>query len=444
MKFLLKVIALLCLSLLFAALPVRVWAQAGSSGDSTPTVEPTTPPLDLPKGVVTGKITNQNDPSKPVGNLAVSLHILDKDQNEVGMLDSTTAQDGSFTIADVPFQAGMGYGAGVTYEGTTYYSQLVLAQEGKTSVNLEVLVYESTNDLSKVQVGQMHVLFDFIQDGMDVQELYVMSNLGDRTVKGAMDVPGKDGVKAVVQFPLPLNATFLNFEPKSDGRFLTFPGGFADTASLVPGQMTSQFMVRYLVPYATPLTYQLKTVLPVQALNFVLPKESGMTLKSAGLGKPEPVTAQDGQLYYLYKLVNIPAGQTLNVTLEGKPVISVSQATEAAIPTKTPSNALLFVGLGIFGIVLIGGGAFWWVRNSKRSEGDDLEGEDLEVMKDEEDQSGFDALLTQIAQLDSAFEQGEVDENTYKAQRAFLKNRAKAVMTKSETEPTEAEAFSSE
>lgn len=440
----LKVTALLFLSLLFAAIPISVWAQDGSSENSTPTVELTTTPQGLHKGVVTGKIINKNDPSGPVGDLEVSLHVLDKDQNQVGMLHGKSVQDGSFTIADVPFQMGMGYRAAVTYKGTTYYSQVVPAEEGKTNVNLLVPVFERTTDLKKVQVEQMHVLIDFSQDGVDVKEIYVISNLGDRTVKDAVEVPENNGTKAAVRFSLPEKADYINFQPQSESRFLKFRGGFADTASLVPGQMTSQFIVSYLLPYTTPLTYQLKTVLPVLGLNFMLPKDSGVTLKGTGLGAPQPVTAQNGQIFYLYKLENIPAGQILDLTLEGKPVIHVSQTAEAASPTKTSSNRVLLLGLGVFGAVLIGGGAFWWVRSSKKSVGDDNESKGLNGEIDEGDQPEFEALLEQIGQLDRVFEQGEVDADTYNAQRSLLKNRAKAMLVELEVKTMERETVPTE
>lgn len=445
MRFSIKLAALLFFSLLFAAFPVRAWAQSASPEKSTPTITPTAAAPDLPKGVITGKIINKNDLSKPVGNLEVMLHIFDQGQNQLGMLHGTSVQDGSFTIADVPFQAGMGYAAAVVYEGTTYYSQIALAESGKTSLSLEVAVYESTTDLSKVQVEQMHVLFNFAGDGIEVKELIALSNLGEQTVKDAVEVPGNNGAKAAVQFPLPEKADFIYFEPQDEGRFLKFPGGFADTSSIAPGQMVSQLLVSYLTPYTTPLRYQLKTTLPVKRVNFVIAKDSGVTLKAEGLGEPETITAQGGQTLFLYKLENVPAGQTRDLTFEGEPVIPKSQAAAAAsqanlLNQKTP----LFLGLGVFGVALLGGGAFWWVRSSKRSKGNEVDEEGLEGELGENEQPVFDSLLIQIAKLDKAFDQGEVDKDTYNAQRNELKTQAKALLAESEAEITEEKAVSSE
>jgi hypothetical protein len=369
------------------------------------------------------------------------LHVLDQDMNQLGMLHGKSIQDGSFKIEDVPFQVGMAYAAAVVYEETTYYSQVAPAEDGITSLNLDVPVYESTTDLSKVLVEQMHVLFSFAQDGMDVKELYVLSNQGNRTVKGAVDVPGNEGVKAAVRFVLPEKADFINFQPQAEDRFMKFPGGFADMASIVPGEMVSQFVVGYLLPYTTPITYQLKTTLAVQRVSFVLPADSGVSLKGEGLGAAEPTAAQDGQLYNLYKLENIPAGQTLDLTFEGKPNIPDSQVDETTSTKTIPFQLPLFLGLGVVGVALIGGGAFWWVRSSRiEVEGgkEDVDGEETgQSVKPE-----VDRLLIEIAQLDQSFEQGELDEEAYRDKRAMLLTQAKAAHREM-TEPPEEENQSS-
>jgi hypothetical protein len=409
---------LLLFIFLFFSFPGHVWAQSGSTGDSPPTAAPTAAPdaaVDIPKGVISGKIINKNDAAKPLGDLEVMLHVVDQDQNELGMLHGKSTPDGSYQIADVPFQIGMGYVAAVAFEGTTYYSDLVPAEAGKTNVTLDVPVYESTTELSNVQVAQMHVLFGFASDGMEVKEIYALSNKGDKTVKDGVDVPGKEGVKASIQFPLPDKADFINFEPQDPDRFIKFPGGFVDRASIVPGEISSQFLVSYLLPYSKPLTFALKTVLPVTRLNFVLPDDLGVTLKGEGLSGPEQVTAKNGSTYSLYMLEDIPAGKDIILTFEGDPVIPQGQVSTTASAASTPKQLPLLIGIGVLGVSLIGGAAFWWVRSARSEE---TNGEEAEV--DE-----FESLLASIAQLDQRYEHGEVEEILYHQQREILMAKAR-------------------
>jgi hypothetical protein len=180
------------------------------------------------------------------------------------------------------------------------------------------------------------------------------------------------------------------------------------------------------MPYTSPITYQLKTTLAVQRVSFVVPKDSGVTLKGNGLGEVEPVTAQDGQIYDVYKLENIPAGQTRDFSFEGKPNIPKSQVVESTGTTTLPYQLPLFLGLGLVGVALIGGGAFWWVRSSRNEvedEEEDIDGEETGQTVQEE----FDRLLTEIAQVDQEFEQGEIEEETYQNKRALLLSQAKDI-----------------
>lgn len=415
----------LMLGLVFAFQPARVQAKTETPGANNPTQTP----VPLPKGSITGKIINQNDPAKEVGELEVMLHILDQDQNELGMLHGQSTADGNFTITEVPFQVGLGYTAAVVFEETTYYSPMIWAEEGITEANMEVPVYETTPDLAAVRIEQMHVLFDFAQDGMEVKELFALSNLGERTVRAGQNIPGNSEVKAAVLFPLPENADFINFEPQDNTRFIRYAGGFADLAPIQPGEMVNMLVAGFLLPYTDPQTFTLQTTLPVQSVSFVLPHTSGMTISAEGLGGPEKVEGQDGQIYDLYPLEAIPAGTSLVLTFAGEPNIptngSVVQTEASASRDKLP----ITIGLGILGIALAAGGVYGWVRSTKRlADGVDEE-EEAGESPEEENSPDFDALLAQIARLDEQYEQGGLDEKEYRSRRETQMTQAKTALT---------------
>ena len=420
-----KFIAFLLLGMVFAFQPARVQAQNETPGANIPTQTP----APLPQGNITGKIINQNDSSKDVGELEVMLHILDQNQNELGMLHGQSTADGNFTITEVPFQVGLGYTAAVVFEETTYYSPMIWAEEGITEANLEVPVYETTPDLAAVRIEQMHVLFDFAQDGMEVKELFALSNLGERTVRAGQNIPGNSEVKASVLFPLPENADFINFEPQDNTRFIKYAGGFADLASIQPGEMVNMLVAGYLLPYADPQTFTFQTTLPVQSVNFVLPHTSGMTISAEGLGEPEKVEGQDGQIYDLYPLENIPAGTSLVLTFTGEPNIPTNGTVVQTEASSGPDKLPITIGLGILGVALAAGGVYGWVRSTKRSVDGVDEEEEVGESSEEEDAPGFDALLAQIARLDEQYEQGGLDEKEYRSRRESLMAQAKTALT---------------
>ena len=176
-----------------------------------------TPPSG-PTGEVTGKIINQNTGQAVAESLEVMLHILDQNYAEAGMLHAQSLADGTFLFSDAPFEENLQFAVMATFEGVTYFSEVIPVDTASMQVNVDVPVYESSSDLANVQVDQMHVLFNFAEDGMETKEIYILSNAGERTVK---DVYQLDADKtATLEFPLPSDADFVFFKPDDQDRFV--------------------------------------------------------------------------------------------------------------------------------------------------------------------------------------------------------------------------------
>jgi hypothetical protein len=94
----------------------------------------------------------------------------------------------------------------------------------------------------------MHVLVYAHKGQLMVSEVYILSNAGNLTVKDTLELPS--GRKGSLQYPLPDDATNVEFDTQSPDRFIQVDGGFVDTAALVPGEKNSQVMVRFSVPYS--------------------------------------------------------------------------------------------------------------------------------------------------------------------------------------------------
>lgn len=413
---------LLIVSIISLVLSIQIsTAQAQSQ---TPTPQATS----TPSGIVTGKITNQNNPGSPVGELEVMLHILDQDQKELGMLHGQSSTDGKFTIADVPFSVGIGFVAAVVFDETTYYSPVVWSEAGKTEAAADVSVFESTPDLTNVRVEQMHVLFDFAQDGIEVNEIFTLSNLGDRTVRGGQDIPGNTEVKASVLFPLPENADFISFQPQDNTRFIKYPGGFADLSPIQPGESVNMLIASYLIPYTDPRTFTYQTILPVQRVNFALPHASGLKLSGDGLGAAEKVEGQDGSLFDVYPLENVPASTRLVIKLEGDLVLPAGAGAVPEESATNPAQYPLVIGLVVVGLGAAGGGVFWWFRSGKRSSDNEEIRENTVNDTQDMDAPDLNVILDRITQLDNQFEAGEIAEVQYQSDRAVLMAHAKSLL----------------
>ena len=195
---------LLALALLWASSPSPVIAQTDS------------PPEDAAAGVVLGKIINQNKGNLVTGSLDVMLHIWDQQYVDLGMEHGKSEADGTFKFSDVAFDPQRLYAVMTTFENVTYYSDTVPGPADSKEIELTVPVIETTNDPTAVQIDQLHLLFDFVEDGMETTEIYVLSNLGKRTLKEAVILD--DGQPATLRFPLPSDADFIFFQPDGRGK----------------------------------------------------------------------------------------------------------------------------------------------------------------------------------------------------------------------------------
>lgn len=365
-----------------------------------------TPPTG-PTGEVTGMIVNQNTGKAVSGQLDVMLHILDQNYGESGMLHGQSSPDGTFLFADAPFDANFQYAVMATFDGVTYFSDVVPVDMTSMQVSVQVPVYESTSDPTGVQVDQMHVLFKFAEDGLETKEIYLLSNLGERTVK---DVYQLDAEKtATLEFSLPTDAEFVFFKPDDQDRFVRLNAGFADTYPILPGAGSAQIMVNYLTPFSNGRTYTYTAPLNILSTNLLVEEESNVILQGEGLAGPERMVLEDGVAYLVYSYSNLDAGESLDVSFAGGS--QTNKAQSAAVPP-------LAMGVAVLGLAVMGYGIWWW-RKSDNIQSDDDE---------QSDDALLDNLIFEIAKLDEEHEQGNLSMEEHQRQRKELMGRAKRLL----------------
>lgn len=385
------------------------------SASPTPTKAQEPTPFNA-TGTVTGRIINQNKGTSVTDNLEVMLHILDEQYVGLDMLHAQSQSDGTFRFTGVAMGPGRLYAVMATFDEVVYSSNTASPQGGSNDLVLDVPVYETTPDLSAVQIDQMHILFNFATDGLETTEIYALSNSGNRTVKAAVTLD--DGKIAALRFPLPEKADFIFFQPDEQDRFIKFQGGFADSAPVLPGPQTDRFTVKYLVPFLEGQTYSFTAPLNIKTMDFLLPKGTGVSLAGKGLVGPQPISVDSGAAFIVYSYSEISAGQTVKVTFSGKPVLgSQSRSNNQALP--------LALGGGLLGLVMVGVGIWWRFRP------EDVLDEEHETDANSREPT-LDDLITQIAHVDGAFERGELDKEKYHRERNYLHEQAKCVMDEQE------------
>lgn len=345
---------------------------------------------------IVGRVVNGTPGGEVPAGLEVVLHGFDG-QTETLTRSTRTAADGAFAFEDLEVVEGRLYILSVDYKGVRYPSEVGRLAEGET-LELPVTVYEPTHDPSSVRVARLHLLFDTVEGGgLRVIELWTFINEGDRSLVGEEGEPA-------LRIPLPPGATELRFDPGlSVSRFVPTEDGFGDLVALRPGE-TREIIFQFSLP-AGSRTFEQQIPYPVDSLILVAPAEgprlAGESLVEVGLREV------GGEQLRQYGHPPLPAGGTLRLQVRsGGGLLGVLSPLALA---------------GLLAVVLAAGVVVWWYRPLL------VKGEATPV----EPLAGspeLEAVLEALADLDEAYEAGEVDPETYRARRAELKAQALSLL----------------
>jgi hypothetical protein len=119
----------------------------------------------------------------------------------------------------------------------------------------------------------------------------------------------------MLKFWLPEEAASVSFNRDNGGCFLQYPGGFADTLPLVPGEGTSQMSVSYVLPYENGLDYSFSAPLETGSISFLAPQDLGLTLEGEGIEASGNWPMQDGTNFTVFSHAVIKPGETIRLSL---------------------------------------------------------------------------------------------------------------------------------
>lgn len=383
-------------------------AAASNPGPAETSTISGTAVAELPElGVVRGQVTNASGGDLPTG-AQVTLHGFD--QMELATtLTTTVGGAGDFVFENIEMPAGRAFLVTLEYQNATYGSDVATVEEGMSEITLPVTVYDTTTDTSALTIDRLHMFLEYLDEQtLRVIELYIVSNPTERTVVS----PGEG--QPVLTYSLPEGASNLQFQEGAIGeRYIETAGGFGDTLAIRPGSGTYQVLYAYELPYDGKLQLTHPVQLPVSAL-VVLAPEGSLTIKGEGL-QDAGIRAVENESYQMYNGSSLTAGQSLDMTITGKPGGGGFAALASGSTTE------LLIGAAVFGLVLVGAGV-WMYRRSRLDEDEAQEEEEaqLPAAVREEDP---DALMDAILALDDQYQAGELAEGPYRQRRAELKAR---------------------
>lgn len=354
-------------------------------------------PEEMVTGEIIGRVSTGTSGGEVPDGMSVTLYGIDG--NRLGLeLTGEIGEGGEFVFEGIELVAGRQFVIAAEHQGVLYFTEAATMSADEVSLELPLMIYDTTHDPAQVSVEQLHVLFEFTSPGIvSVLEVWVISNAGDVTFS-----PGEGGYEIL----LPEGASALRFQDGMIGdRFILTDRGFADTVPVKPGIGSMQLLFTFDLPYDRRLDFVQPMIFDTLAVDILMP-EGGPSIREDDLIDVGSRQVSTGTLH-TYSTGPIVAGDVLEFRISGR-VGGAAGGVDI-----TPQIGLVIGGV-VLGVALIGFG-YWWYRVGGRSP---ITGSG----------SVEDDVLQAIAELDDEHATGKISDDAYRERRDELKKRAIEMM----------------
>ena len=366
-------------------------------------------------GVLEGTVVNGTAGGPAIGaGVVVKLYVL-QGSTEVQTLETTTDGQGRFRFEGLDTDPALEYWPEAVYlDVPTSNGQGYQFGEGETLIDATLTVYETTTDDADIRIGSVHVVAESFGQVLRLSEIYFFGNAGDRAYVGS---PGEDGRPRTVFVPLPAGAMGVGFDDDvSAERFVQDADGLWDTEPIPPGTETSLVFFSYhLVVAGDTVPLEHRFAYPVGSLNVML-VQPGLTLRSDALESLGPEMLGDRQ-YELYGARDLSPDAPLAlefVPTAGSGAMPASPAgagqTVPGISASGNQPALRQIGFALAFLAVAAVLAYAFLSK----------GRPPQLVPEPAPEAPARRLLVDLADLEDAYEAGQVTEADYARQRAQI------------------------
>jgi hypothetical protein len=309
---------------------------------------------------------------------------------------------GHFTVTNLSAQAGDVVAVLALYGDMSYPSELVTLDGSARTVDLPLKVYEQTTSTETIRIATLHIIATQTSGALDVTEIYVMSNTGDRAVANTTGSP-------TLRFNLPAAATGFRGMSETTGLYAETPEGFDYYEAVPPGSSTAQVVVAYQLPLSGDAIFDRAPTYPIDTVNLLV-QAADLKPSSTQLLDQGPRDFQ-GQTYQLFTGGPFESGPMLAFRLSG---------AAAGVDVKLIAAGVLLVA-GVAGI----GYGLWRRRAEQKLQPAAVpataSARRLKPQAVKISPADRDRLIDEIAALDDAFDAGQIAQADYTRRREALK-----------------------
>ena len=372
---------------------------------------------------ITGAVTNETTGQPLSAGIPAVLNAFTTDFEPSLTMTTTLDAAGQFEFELTMIPPDLVYVVTVQYDGISYGSDFGRLERNDPALNLEIPVFERSSDPSTVSIGQLHIILQFAEGQLQVNELYQFNQNASAVFVGQSGDPGE----GTVHISLPPGAGEPSFDRSFGGMESFFPAdtvmptadGWADTVPLRPGQGTLSLLVRYTLPYDESLSFSHPLHYDVTTANLVMPDASVDLVSGSGWQEAGPQAMGEAGVFLNFTQADLAAGDALSVSLQGEP--QQAGTTSAGIPPQRNQTNELLIGGGVLLLAIAVGG--YVLRQWRQDQESEAEGVPRPQTAEERRQ----ALLAAVAALDDAYEAGELQQPDYEERRQALKDELVAI-----------------
>lgn len=367
----------------------------------------------IPEVILRGRIANGTTGELVSGALTVELAAFTSAFEQTISISTTIDATGSFTFTLEDVSPSWAFITSVVYEGVDFSGDVFQFSPQSPEQETIVTVFDPTSDSSDVVVERWHMVADMRDGVLQMVEVFVFVNQGTAVYMGESGDP----LDGTLRIPLPAAAESPSFQRGFGGldsflpanEFIPIGSDWVDTMPLRPGAGGMIILAQYTLPYDEEITLERSISYALGEVSIVVPE--GMEVDTADNwegGEVQSMGDQGSFVSYLHAAAE--PGDIITLRLSGEPRVVVSSTgADGSTAVRNESNELF---IGVVALLVVGGGAFYAYRTWQKSH---------TVDDDEESEWDKESLLQAIADLDDAYESGELNEGEYQAERQRLK-----------------------